>query len=301
MFLIQHRRIAYWISGILVVASIISIAVWGLRLGIDFAGGALLEVSYTQSRPSVAAVQQALSSVGLKTAQVQPSGDKNLLIRMKDISEEEHRRVRTALENAGGSPEELRFDSIGPTIGKELRNKSLTAIVLVVLMIVLYMTWAFRKVSKPLSSWRYGVIAIAALMHDVIIPTGIFAALGHFLGVEVDTLFVTALLTVLGFSVHDTIVVFDRTRENLLKHRGQWTFDVIVGKSVRQTLSRSINTSFTTMLVLAALLVWGPVSTRYLSLALLLGIFFGTYSSIFIASPLLVSWSIWREKKHATT
>lgn len=299
MSIIHYRHIAYWASGLLVCASIIAIAVWGLRLGIDFTGGALLEISYAEERPSISAIQQTLSSVGLKTAQIQLSGEKNLLIRTKDLSEKERRATLSALQNIGGNPEELRFDSIGPTIGKELRKKSLTAIVLVVFMIVLYMTWAFRKVSKPLASWCYGVIAIAALLHDVIIPTGIFAALGYFWGVEVDTLFVTALLTVLGFSVHDTIVVFDRTRENLLKHRGQWDFETIVGKSVRQTLSRSINTSLTTMLVLAALLVFGPVSTRYLSLALLLGIFFGTYSSIFIASPLLVSWNLWREKKLA--
>ena len=183
---------------------------------------------------------------------------------------------------------EKSFSSVGPTIGNELKQKSYYAIALVLLAIVIYIAWAFRRVSRPVASWKYGVAAIIALLHDVIIPTGVFSALGHFLGYEVDVLFVTALLTVLGFSVHDTIVVFDRIRENLLKREG--SFEDIVNYSVNQTMTRSINTSATVMLVLLAVYFFGGESVRNFTLVLILGVFFGTYSSIFIASPILVVW-----------
>ena len=187
---------------------------------------------------------------------------------------------------------EKRFDAIGPTIGRELRQKSFIAIVTTLVLIVIYITWAFRKVSRPVSSWKYGVAAVIALAHDVTIPSGIFAALGYFKGVEVDALFITGLLTILGFSVHDTIVVFDRVRENLKKVGGMnISFGQIVNKSINETITRSINTSLTVILVLVAVIFLGGGTIFYFALLLILGIFFGTYSSIFIASPILLLWN----------
>jgi len=217
-----------------------------------------------------------------------------LLIRSKDLSEEEHQAILIALSEPDKLTE-TRFDSIGPVIGKELAQKSWVAMALVLAMIIFYIAFAFRKVSgglsgigKGVSSFKYGLVAVIALVHDVAIPTGIFAILGRYFGAEIDILFVTALLTILGFSVHDTIVVFDRVRENLQKGIGE-NFENTVGLSVSQTITRSINTSLTVLLVLLALFFFGGETTKYFSLALIVGIIVGTYSSIFLASPLLVT------------
>ena len=191
---------------------------------------------------------------------------------------------------------EKRFESIGPTVGVELKRRAGIAIFSALLAIILYIAWAFRKVSRPISSWKYALIAIAALLHDITIPAGIFAFLGYLKGVEVDALFISAILTILGFSVHDTIVVFDRIRENLGKFFNR-PFEEIVAKSVSETLARSLNTSLTTLFVLTAVLIFGGETVRYLALALSLGIFFGTYSSICIASPLLIAWERWQQRK----
>ncbi|MCX6779510.1 MAG: protein translocase subunit SecF, partial [Candidatus Magasanikbacteria bacterium] len=230
-----------------------------------------------------------------------PTGDKGAIIKMKLIDEAKHQQVFSALKELSGSAEvdsvkEKRFEMIGPTVSSDLRTKSFLAIVFVLLAIVAYIALAFRKVSRPVSSWKFGVAAVLALLHDVIIPVGVFSALGHFMGIEVDTLFVTALLTVLGFSVHDTIVVFDRIRENLLKFPRE-NFDEIVNRSINQTFVRSINTSLTVLLVLLATFFFGGESVRYFVLALIVGVFFGTYSSIFIASPILVIWNRFSSKK----
>ena len=182
---------------------------------------------------------------------------------------------------------ELRFDSIGPTIGKELQRKTLYAIVIVIFAIAAYIAYAFRKVSKPVESWKYGVAAILALTHDVLVVVGVFAVLGHFYNVQIDSLFVTALLTLLGFSIHDTIVTFDRIRENLHRHQDK-TFEDIINLSINETIVRSLNTSITILLVLIATLLFGGKTIHYFILALLIGIFIGTYSSIFVASPLLM-------------
>ena len=190
-----------------------------------------------------------------------------------------------------------RFDSIGPVLGKEALRKSLVSIILVILAIVIFISYAFRKVSEPVSSWKYGVVAVIALIHDVIIPTGVFIFLGHFLGYEIDTLFITAILVVLGFSVHDTIVVFDRVRENLQHAKAKKPFSDIVGESIAQTFTRSINTSLTTLLALIVLYFVGGESTQHFALALIIGIIAGTYSSIFIGSPLLVTIERWQNKK----
>ncbi len=298
--MVRNRKITYIISGTLVGVSFLALLIWGFKPGIDFTGGSLLELEYSSGLPEIAKIQESVNTLGLGNILLQPSGEKGLIVRLRDVSEEEHQKLLDALTIEENKPEEKRFDSIGPVIGKELRNKSWVAIALVVLMIILYIAWAFRKVSKPhignVPSWKYGVAAVLALIHDVTIPSGLFAVLGHFKGIEIDILFITALLTTLGFSVHDTIVVFDRIRENLKKDVGR-SFEDTVEHSIRQTMTRSIITSLTVIFVLVALLIFGPPSTKYFSLTLLVGIAFGTYSSICLASPLLVTWQKWSEKK----
>ncbi|MCL5782040.1 MAG: protein translocase subunit SecF [Patescibacteria group bacterium] len=297
MWVINNRKLFYSFSGILVIASIVSLLIWGLNPGIDFSGGTLIDASYTTSRPAQADLEQALRIID-PTASVRPSGESEYIIRMKAIDETVHAQVKDALTlNGTFNMQEKTFDSIGPVLGKEALRKAYVSIALVILGIVLYITFAFRKVSEPVSSWKYGFVAIAALVHDVIIPTGVFSVLGHLYGYEVDTLFVTALLVILGFSVHDTIVVFDRVRENLKRGGHGKPFSEIVGESISQTFTRSINTSLTTLIALVVLYFVGGASTQHFALALIVGIAAGTYSSIFIGSPLLVTLEKWQKGK----
>ncbi len=295
MKIIEFRKITYMISGALVAVSVLSFAVWGLKLGIDFTGGSLLELEYTATRPQNEEIIKSLNQIEIREVVIQPTGERGVILRLPDIDEVKHQAILNAL---GGSNilSEKQFTSIGPTIGRELRKNAIWAIILVMLAIMLYISWAFRQVSRPIASWKYGVAALIALVHDVSIPVGFFAFLGYFYGVTVDTLFVTALLTILGFSVHDTIVVFDRVRENLKKLGGKESFEEVVEKSLRQTIGRSINTSLTVLLVMAALFLLGGATTKYFALAILIGVFFGTYSSIFIASFLLITWHKWSLK-----
>lgn len=290
--IIEKKKIWFGLSGLLVVLSIVFLITWGLRLGIDFTGGSILEVSYTQQRPDISQVHESLDQLGLNNIQVQPSGDSNYILRFEETAEDTHQSIVDNLSTIkvdgveDNQLNELRFEAIGPVIGEELKTKAIEAIVVVLIFIILYIAYAFRKVSKPVASWKYGLAAIIALAHDILIITGVFSALGYFLNVEIDILFVTALLTILGFSVHDTIVTFDRTRENLFKNQDK-TFNEIVNISVNQTIIRSINTSFTTLLVLLAIYFFGGDTIKYFVLALILGVIVGTYSSIFLASPLL--------------
>ncbi len=296
MNLVKARKFSYTLSIILLVISILSLVFFRLKLGIDFTGGSILEVEFLQSRPDIAAIQQKIASLNFGPAQIQPTSEKGILIRLRNLSEPEHQTLLQTL-SALSPAKELRFDSIGPTIGQELKTSSIWATILVLLMIIFYIAFAFRQVARPVSSWFYGIAAVLALFHDILIPLGLFSLLGHFYGVEIDTLFVTAILTVLGFSVHDTIVVFDRIRENLKHQAKNESFEHTVGRSLTQTLTRSINTSLTVLIVLIALYFLGSDSTRYFSLALIVGVISGTYSSIFIASPLLVTWNNFRSKK----
>ena len=299
MFIIKHKKIFIGISIILVVLSFVSLFVFGLKIGIDFKGGALMEVTYTGVRPAQADVVTALETLNLGSVSVQPTGDTGYIIKSRDLTEAEHGLILKSISNGGQNPlEEKSFNSIGPSVGKELASKAVMAIILVSLAIICFIAFAFRKVSKPVSSWRYGIIAVVTLLHDVAIPIGVFTLLSHFKGVEVDTLFVVAVLTVLGLSVSDTIVVFDRIRENL-KNRVSTSFNETVGKSLEQSYVRSICTSLTVILVLLSLFFFGPVSTKYFALMLTAGMFFGTYSSIFLASPLLVLVEEWQVKKQA--
>lgn len=290
--LVKNQKYFLTFSGILIAASLSALLIWGLKPGLDFTGGSLLEVSWQEARPDNQTIEQKISSLVEKPVLI-PAGENGLIIKMKAVDESTHQQILSALKELGGGGDkvvEKRFEMIGPTVSAELKTKSFLAIVFVLLAIIFYIAFAFRKVSRPVSSWKYGLCAVGALFHDVIIPTGVFAVLGHFLGVEVDTLFVTALLTVLGFSVHDTIVVYDRIRENLLKFPRE-TFEEVVNRSVNQTAVRSVNTSLTVLLVLLATFFFGGESIKYFVLTLIIGVVFGTYSSIFVASPLLVIWN----------
>lgn len=292
MFIVRNRKIWYTISALLVAGSIAVYAVWGLKYGIDFTGGSLMEVSYAAPAPTSEDIQSALVGAGIEGSSVRPTGENGYLIRTPFLTQIEYGVVTSALEAKGTEFKNLRFDSIGPSVGSELRTRAIYAILLVLLAIALFIAFTFRSVSKPVSSWKYGLVALVSLAHDVFIPLGAFVLLGHFVGAEVDTLFVTALLVVLGFSVHDTIVVFDRVRENLKKlaeHNEHEPFEETVGHSVAQTMGRSINTSLTTVLALLALYFVGAEPTHYFALTLLIGIIAGTYSSVFIGSPLLVT------------
>jgi preprotein translocase subunit SecF len=292
MFIVKYRKIFYAFSIILLAVSIFSIFFWGLKPGIDFTGGSLLDISFTGKAPTVDEVNKVLLDLNFKDASVRASGE-GFFIKLREISPAEKSALMQGLTLSGVyTPVEKTFSSVGPILGKEALQKSWLSILLVLLAIVLFIAFAFRKVSKPLSSWVYGIVTVLALAHDVVIPAGVFAVLGHFYGFEVDTLFVTALLVILGFSVHDTIVVFDRVRENLHKnedYNSKKTFDTIVGESINETFIRSINTSLTTLLAILVLYILGPEAIKHFSLALLIGITVGTYSSIFIGSTLLVT------------
>lgn len=304
MFIIKNRLIFYIFSVVLLVTSVASLFVWQLELGIDFKGGSVVEVRYTDVKPEASLIQKNINdlaqSISLGNYVLQSVGDSDYSIKSRLISDKERQQIQDAFSNNGTFKTELkRVNSIGPLIGKEAAQKAIISIILVVLCIVLFITFAFRKVSRPVQSWKYGLMAIVALAHDVVIPTGIFSILGHFKGYEVDTLFVTALLVILGFSIHDTIVVYDRIRENLrlsLSHNDKKTFETIVGESVSQTFVRSINTSMTTILALFVLYFLGPEATKHFSLALIIGVAVGTYSSIFIASALLVTIEKWQKR-----
>lgn len=267
------------------MASAISIFSFGFRQGIDFVGGTLWEIK-------LSAAKEDLRLLLPSTAIINPqAGNESFLIRMEQISEGDHQRFLARFKEKFGEVEELRFDSIGPAIGNELKTKSIKAFFLVLLTISLYIAFAFRHVSHPISSWKYAIITLVALLHDTIIPLGVFSVLGRFMNVEINTSFVVAILVVLGFSVHDTIVVFDRIRENLkIQKSRKYEFNQIVNDGINQTLVRSFNTSLTLVLVLLAMFFFGAPTLQYFVLAILIGTVAGTYSSIFIASPLLTLW-----------
>ena len=290
MFVIKYRWVFFIISAILVIASVFALFRFGLNLGTDFTGGSILEVEYAGVRPEVSQVQSALAPYNLGNISVQPAGEKGMILRFREVGEDVHQNILSALSQTGTSTE-TRFSAVGPVLGQELARKGLIAIVLVVILIIAYIAIAFSGVSRAVSSWKYGVIAIVALVHDIMIPLGVFSWLGFYRGIEVDALFLTALLTILGLSVNDTIVIFDRIRENLRRRASNQTFAEVVGNSLRQTFVRSINTSLSIVIALLALFFFGGESTRYFALALTIGMVVGTYSSIFLASPLLVAWA----------
>lgn len=289
---LKYRKIFFLVSGVLVLGSIVSLAVFGLKLGIDFTGGSILEVVYEETRPSNQEIKDNLADFDLGEVLIQSTGEKGVILRMKEVSEDTHQEILGKM-GEGKKLEEIRFEAIGPVIGEETKQKTKLVIVLALVSILLYVTFAFRKVSRPIKSWQYGIATLIALFHDVLIPIGIFAVLGRFYGVEISVPIITALLTVFGYSVNDTVVVFDRIRENLIKKN--LPFKEAVNQSLNQTISRSVSTSLTTLFVLSAIFFFGGYTLRYFSLALILGIILGTYSSICLASPILVSWLKWKK------
>jgi len=355
--IIQRRKIWFSLSIIMVVISIASLATWGLKFGIDFTGGTLMEVGFNQTTLSHDEIKDALKDLDLGDINIQSSSQNTTFLKFKSVDETTHQSILSALEKkaeektgtntaaptdasadasqatpAGQSPvqvdaqtadgssidvnattdtgetittpsaaekkyvSEKSFESIGPVVGNELKTSAIWAVAAAILGIIIYIAWAFRKVSYPVSSFKYGIVAATALAHDALTTVGVFSILGHYMNVEIGISFVAALLTIIGYSNHDTIVVFDRIRENLFKYR-TGDFEDTVNRCVNETLARSINTSFTVILTLTALFLFGGASIHYFVLALLVGITFGTYSSIFIASPLLVTWQKYDQRK----
>lgn len=291
MFIIKYKKIFISISVFLVTLSFLSLFIFGLDIGIDFKGGALTEVVYEGERPSQDTLNKSLGSLGLGSVVLQPTGDLGYIVKTRDLNDTEHALLlKTLSGDEAGTLTEMGFNSIGPSVGMELTRKAILSVILTSLAIICFIAFAFRKVSKPVSSWKYGFIAIISLLHDIIIPIGIFSVLSHYYGAELDTLFVVAVLTILGLSVSDTIVIFDRIRENLKDQANvvKVNFSEIVGKSLEQSFVRSISTSATVIIVLLVLFFFGPVTTKYFALMLTAGMFFGTYSSLFLASPILV-------------
>jgi len=306
MFIISYKHIFFSLSALFVIVAIGSIAYVGLRTGIDFAGGSVTEVQYTDTRPETSVLVASLETAGFTGAVVRDIGNNAVSVRTTHVTDEdEHGKLGEALSLNGTVPyEETNFSFVGPVVGQELRQKAWIAITAVIVAIILFIAFAFRQVSKPVSSWVYGGVAIVALIHDVIVPTGAFAVMGAFFpGYELDVLFVTALLSILGFSIHDTIVIFDRVRENLKKDNREHTgksFAETVAMSLKETMTRSINTSITVLIVIAALYFFGGTATKPFAFTLFVGIIAGTYSSVFLAAPLLVTINDMREKKMTT-
>lgn len=322
MYIIRHKTFFLILAGVIVLSSIAIIAVFGLKPGIDFTGGSLIEVRY-ETVPDKGEVEQVLTELNLGTASVRQASSEagnGYLLTTRDINEKERQAVSDKLTHLGNGGQITKFTSIGPVIGKELKDKAVYAIGAVVLLIIIYVAIAFSGVGAPVSSWIYGLFTITVLGHDILLPVTFMSLMGHFTGAQADVLFVTVLLTILGFSVNDTIVIFDRIREHLKNNRTEskrtvpvpggkdevittYTltkpFDQIVGESIDETMTRSINTSLTVLLALIALYFFGSSVTKIFSLTLIVGVVAGAYSSIFIASPLLVLYQERKDKKEA--
>lgn len=289
------KKIYFAFSGFLVAIGVVALIIYGLNLGVDFTGGTLMELSFEKAIDK-GKLEQVIEGKDINVSSIASTDADTYLIRTKPLKDTQRKEILDKTKKEFGKVTEMSHETIGPTIGAELLQKAVIALAVASVAIVLYIAWAFRSVPKPASSWRFGISAIVALLHDSFIVLGVFAILGQFLAVEIDTYFVTALLTIIGFSVHDTIVVFDRVRENL-KNKVGTNFADTVNHSIMGTLSRSLNTSITVVFVLLAVLLFGGASLRWFTVALMIGIIAGTYSSIFIASPLLVVWQEWSEKR----
>ena len=292
------KYLFFGISLLVIVPGIFALARYGLRLSIDFSGGSLLEIqnSRIQSDQDVTDVKTIFKSQDVEVASWQKTGNGTYIIRTKPIDNAGKEKVMAMVRSQYGPTVEERFETVGPVIGRELTQKAIQAVAVASIAIVIYIAMAFRKIPAPYSSWKFGVAAVVALLHDVLVVVGIFAILGHFYHVEIDSLFVTALLTIIGFSVHDTIVVFDRIRENLNRTAGKIAFAQVVSDSIWQTLGRSLSTTLTVLFMLLALILFGGETIRWFIIALFIGIFSGTYSSIFNAAPLLVVWEEYKRK-----
>ncbi len=287
MNIIKHRYLYFALSTLIILPGILALALWGLPLGIDFTGGSLLEISFSGARPDSALIAEAYAAVGVEETIIQPLGDDAYSIRTEAIDDATKGQIVAALEaKTGQRITVLHFTQVSPAVGAEVAARAMGAVALAALFILAYITYAFRGVRH---AFRYGVAAILAMLHDVLVVVGLEAIFGHYLGWQADSLFLTALLTVIGFSVHDSIVVFDRVRENSQIYR-RLDYETLVNHSIVQTLDRSINTQLTVLFTLLALALFGGDSIRHFVVILMVGIFSGTYSSIFNAAPILVVW-----------
>lgn len=300
MFIIAHRRFFFWLTGLILAAAIGAILVWGLPLGLDFTGGSMMQVEYKNGRPALADIQKQSTLVPVGAVSVREFGENSISIRTRTMSPEEHEAMLIAV-SGNESTIELSYTSVGPALGSQFTNKATWAMFAVILVIVLYIAFAFRHVSRPVPSWGYGLTVVAMLVIDLIVPIGFYAAYSHYTGAEVDSLFVVALLALLGYVVNDIIVIFDRIREHL--HNNEKTglresFEDTIGKSINETMTRSINTALTVALALLALIYFGAEATRNFALVMLVGIVIGTFSSIARSAPLLIPLATWFAKKN---
>lgn len=286
---LRYSKIYFVLGGILILLSIATLVVWGVKPGIDFTGGSILEVSYLNERPLNEEVEQKLAGLNLESLSVQQAGEKNVIIRTKYLSEETHQKILGVL-GEGQSIEERRFESIGSVIGKELKQKTFTLIFVCLFAIVFYIALAFRKVRGSVKSWQYALSSLVSLFHDIVIPLGFFAVLGKLYNVEISIPVITALLTVIGCSINNVVVVFDRIRENTIR-RGAANFGETVNDSINQTLGRCLSTTFVYLMPLVAIFFFGGETLKYFALALIIGIIAGTISAVFLASPVLVFWA----------
>lgn len=286
--IIGKRKYFYTFSLVITMISLIALISWGLKLGKDFTGGTRMTVQFSQEI-DIQKIQEDLKELNLNELTVQKSENNVVIFGYASSDEALNDKVREKLKSSDENYKEIKTEFTGASVSNQIKKNAIIAVILANIGIGIFIAWAFRKVSRPIPSWQYGIGAVIALAHDVLITIGVFVFLGKFHNIEVGIPFIAALLTILGFSVHDTIVVYDRIRENLLKSSGKEKFEEVVNKSLNETMARSINTSFTVLIVLAAIVIFGGESIRYFSVALLVGIFFGTYSSIFVASSLLVT------------
>jgi preprotein translocase subunit SecF len=293
--IINLRPLWYTIAAVLAGVSLAFLAMWGLRQGIEFTGGSLMALRFQDQRPAATDIQGALDGVDVGALLIQPVGERDMNMRMKTLTEDEHTAVTAALVEKYPGVQELRYDAIGPTIGQELRSKSLTGLLIVLAAILAYIAFAFRGVSAPVQSWKYGIVTIAASAFVVIVPLGLYSFLGHVYDVEIGTPFVAAIMTIIGYSITDTIVVMDRIRENLRKTSGGYA--QVVEASIRQTFVRSITNSMATLLTLLAIFLYGGDTLDEFTLPLIVGIVIGTFSSMLFASPLLVTWNKFTQRK----
>jgi len=296
MNFVKYRKIYFIFSGLIIIGSLVFLVIFGLKAGIDFTGGSILELEFKTERPSNPEIRELLKEFDLGDFSLQPANEKGLILRMKDISEDVHQQILEKLK-VNGELEEKRFESIGPVIGRELKEKTKILIAFSLLSIVFYIAIAFRKVQKPVSSWQYGIASLFILSHDILIPLGIFALLGKFYQIQMTIPIICALLTVVGYAVNNVVVVYDRLRENLLKTLQRdifLGFEETANRAINQTLTRQINTSLTTLFPLMTIFFLGGETLKYFALTLILGITAGTYSSIFLAVPILVTWLRWR-------
>jgi preprotein translocase subunit SecF len=288
MDFIKYRKIFYIIAVIIVIGSLVSLFSFGLKMGVDFTGGSILEVAYQNERPANQIIQEKLNGFNLGSLTIQPTGQSGVIIRMENIKEEIHQQILVKLSEIG-SLEEKSFESVGPTVGRELANKTLVILALSLLSMMIYIAIAFSGVSRIVPSWKYGVTSALMLLHDVLVPLGVFAILGKFYGVQMTTPVVVALLSVVGYAINNVVVVFDRIRENLVK-KSNLSFTETVNFAIHQTLSRQINTSLTILFPLFFIFFIGGDTLKYFALAIILGLLAGLYSSIFLAGQILVTW-----------